>query len=75
MRPDKLYKHTLCCLYPDVLKTLATGNRIRNMGSCYSQETGTDSRILIKPDRGCSRIFQNFFWNLKVRKLRHREKV
>lgn len=20
MRPDKLYKHTLCCLYPDVLK-------------------------------------------------------
>jgi len=38
MRPDELYRHTLCCLYTDVLK-LCNRKPNSSYGSCYSQET------------------------------------
>lgn len=55
MRPDKLYKHTLCCLYPDVLNS-ATGNRIRNMVAVIHKKRNRQQIL----DKTRQRMFPDF---------------
>jgi hypothetical protein len=55
MRPDELYRHTLCCLYTDVLK-LCNRKPNSSYGSCYSQETEQTA----DPDKTRQRMFPDF---------------